>query len=58
LRNDVDVLSIFKAGLEGDVNKLKVDRVKLEATLQEEKAKTNLLLREIKDSNQVRNLIF
>jgi hypothetical protein len=58
LRNDVDVLSIFKAGLEGDVNKLKVDRVKLEATLQEEKAKTNLLLREIKESNQVRNLMF
>ena len=49
-------MSILKVGLEDDVSKLKVDRVKLEATLQEEKAKTNLLLREIKESNQVRNM--
>ncbi|CAB4025326.1 Hypothetical predicted protein [Paramuricea clavata] len=51
---DLDNLEKMKAGLEGDVTKLKVDRVKLEATLQEEKAKTNLLLREIKENNEGR----
>ena len=49
-------VSHFKTGLEEDVTKLKVHRVNLEATLQEERAKTNLLLREIKESNEVKTV--
>ncbi|XP_028398010.1 ankyrin repeat domain-containing protein 36A-like isoform X2 [Dendronephthya gigantea] len=51
---DLDNLVKIRTGLEDDVTKLKVDRVNLEATLQEEKAKTNLLLREIKENNEGR----
>lgn len=44
---------MLKVGLEGDVTKLRLDRVKLEATLREEKAKTDLLLHEIRENNEV-----
>ena len=36
------------------VTRLKVDKVQLEASLREEEAKSGLLLKEVKDSNEVR----
>ncbi|XP_046840309.1 myosin-13-like isoform X2 [Xenia sp. Carnegie-2017] len=52
---DLENLEKIKVDLQEDVAKLKGERVKLEATLQEEKAKTNLLLKEIKESNEGRS---
>ena len=45
---------VFQAQLEKMVTKLKVEKAQVEASLREEEAKCGMLLKEVKDANEVR----
>ena len=49
----LSLFSFIQAQLEQMVTKLKVDKAQLEVSLREEEAKCGLLLKEVKESNEV-----